>query len=341
MSQDPYPPLRPQPPVNPPRRETPWVTILGAVLLGVLGIILLALIFGGDDGEPTGSSTPTAASSVGPSMSASASAGSSAAASAAPTSSASATALAIDSIVETSADGVALRAEPGLAGERLGSLALGSASFVVDGPSEADGYQWYLVSGLGLPPNTGCAGPLETDPYTCPVWFGWAASASESGEPWLTPMEPDCPAEPLTAEGLIIGRSNLQRLACFGSDPFTYRAFWPVLPDDGVGGSCAAQDEPSGWLLCQDTNTSVVAVEEGEENLGGIGIQVSIDPASGVTMPERGTWVELQVHLDDPAAQGCAEAAGALEEQVLAPEEYILFCRGQMVVESAAAVDGP
>jgi hypothetical protein len=59
-------------------------------------------------------------------------------------------------------------------------------------------------------------------------------------------------------------------------------------------------------------------------------------------MPERGTWVELTVHLDDAAAQGCGEAAQALEEQDdRAPEQYVLDCRAEMVVQSATAVEGP
>lgn len=58
-------------------------------------------------------------------------------------------------------------------------------------------------------------------------------------------------------------------------------------------------------------------------------------------MPERGTWVELTVHLDDPAAQSCgADGVGAMAEE-RTPEAWVLFCRGQMVVGSASAVDGP
>lgn len=77
------------------------------------------------------------------------------------------------------------------------------------------------------------------------------------------------------------------------------------------------------------------------QDFGGIGLPVSIDPSSGVAMPERGTWVELTVHLDDPAAQSCgADGVGAMAEE-RTPEAWVLFCRGRMVVGSASAVDGP
>jgi hypothetical protein len=130
------------------------------------------------------------------------------------------------------------------------------------------------------------------------------------------------------------------RLACFGSDPFTFRGWWPEIPDDaGLGGACASEEEPSGWLLCQNINYNGIVVDDTQE-FGGLGVNVSIDPASGVSMPDRGTWVEVTVHLDDPAAQGCDEAALA-HGGTDPPESYVLFCRGQMVVESVTAVDGP
>ena len=346
MTNDDYPPLRPQPPVRERPSSIPWLPIVGVTLLGILAIVLLALLLGNDDGtagaSPTLSADPSAsgaASSV-PSGSPGSSAGASAAASAG-ASAAPGTPLAVDTIAEAVADRISIRADPGLGGERLGSLALGSPSYVAAGPTDADGYQWYLVSGLGLPPNSGCAAPAESDPFNCPFWFGWVAAASDTGEPWLAPADAECPSTPLTAEGLILAQTNLQRLACLGAEPFTFRGWWPEIPDDaGQGGSCTAQDEPSGWLLCQNININHVMINE-NEGFGGVGAAVSIDPASGVTMPERGTWIELTVHLDDPAADGCDEAAQALEEQDRPPEQYVLDCRAEMVVESVTAVDGP
>ena len=344
MSQDPYPPLRPQPPVRPRPRPTPWPTIFGVALLGILAIVLLAILLG-DDGDGTADATPTPSASA-PGASSDASVGPTAPASApasgtATGSAAAGVALEQDSIVAATVEGLAVRAGPGTSQERLGSLASGTPGFVVDGPVDGDGYRWYLLSGLGLPPNSGCAGELETDPFNCPVWFGWVASASPEGEPWLTDDAGDadaCAPTPIEFEQVVIGVTDLMRLHCFGSDPFTFRALWPETPDD-AGGACVAQDAATGWLLCQQTNENLVTI--GEEGAEGLGLKVSLDPASGVSMPDRGTWVELTVHLDDPAAGGCGEDAtgGMAEERT--PEEWVLFCRAQMVVESATAVDGP
>ncbi len=133
--------------------------------------------------------------------------------------------------------------------------------------------------------------------------------------------------------------TDLMRLSCFGSDPFTFRAYWGELGENGVGGVCLSQDAPSGWLICQNINYNFLSIDDGDS--ASIGLLVSIDPASGVTMPERGTWVELTVHLDDPAAQSCDEDADESDAGDRTPEEIVLFCRGQMVVETVTAVDGP
>ena len=58
-------------------------------------------------------------------------------------------------------------------------------------------------------------------------------------------------------------------------------------------------------------------------------------------MPERGTCVEVRVHLDDPAAQGCDEAAEAFAEPDRPPEQFVLDCRAEAVLEAAQTVDGP
>lgn len=340
---DPYPPLRPQRPVRPATRPTPWPMILGVGVLALLGGVVIAILLGGDrDGEVAASPDPSlvASPSTGGSQSESASPSPSASEVASGTPSAPLAPLAVDTIVATTVDGLSLRNAPGRNAERLGSLPAGSQNFVVAGPTEADGFAWYLVSALGLPPATGCVGPIETDPYNCPYWFGWVAAASEEGEPWLEPQALDCPAAPLSAEQLMSGRTDLQRLACLGGEPFTFRAWWPEMPDDGgPGGACTAQDRPSGWLLCQGTNSNQLTIDE-SQGFGGVGARVSINPASGLSMPERGRWVEVRVHLDDAAAQGCPDGAEAVYPEPI-PEQAILDCRAQMVLEAVSVVDGP
>lgn len=351
MTDDSYPPQSRRAASRQPR-GTPWLTIIGVVLLAILAGVLAVMVLGGrGDGadsspSPSASESATATASAQPSESAAAETASPSASAPtetetpAPTPTPTPVSLELDSIVATTVNELSVRAGPSTSAERLGSLALGTQGFVAGGPTDADGYRWYLLSGLGLPPNTGCAGPPETDPFTCPGWFGWVAAAAPDGTAWLTAEAADCPDEPLAADDLIIGRTNFQRLACFGADAFTFRAWWPEIPDDaGLGGACASQDEPSGWLVCENVSAAGIVIDDSEP-FGGLGLNVYVDPDSGVTMPERGTWVELTVHLDDPAAQGCDEAALAHGGEETA-ELYVLRCRGKMVVESVAAVDGP
>jgi hypothetical protein len=328
----------------PDERTVPLPMVVGVGVLAVLALVLLLLVLtrGPDGGTATVSPSPLATAGMSGAASPSASAEASPSA-AGPTASADAPAsdLATDTVVATTVEGLTVRDEPGLDSERLGTLELGALSYLAGGPTDADGFGWYLVSALGLPPNTGCAGELETEPFNCPVWFGWVAGASEAGEPWLVAHDLACPEEPYSAENLAIARTGLERLACFGSDPITFRGWWPELPGDAApDGECAAQDEPSGWLLCQNTNPNLVVVDE-TEDFDGLGLRVSIDPASGGSMPERGTWIEVTAHLDDAAADGCDEAAEALEEPDRPSEQYVLDCRAELVLEAVQAVDGP
>lgn len=343
MTDAPYPPLRPQRPLRPRRHQrSPWPMIVGIVLLVFLLAVLALAVLGGDDpGTASGSESPAASSVASPSASGaptvSSAPSASAPASTQPSASLSPGAIAPDSMVETLVDRLSVRGGPSTDAERLGSVELGTLGYVVDGPTAADGFTWYLVSGMGIPPNSGCGGPFITDPYSCPVWFGWLAGTSEGGEEWLAPYGPDCPTEPLTAESVMLGRSDLGRLACFGAEPITFRAFWPKQPDDGgPDETCAAQDEPSGWLYCDRVGATSVTIDDD------LGTTVAIVPAPGVSMPPRGTWVELRVHLDDPAADGCDEAA-AVDGGDLAgpPEQNVLECRARMVVEAVEVVDGP
>lgn len=327
-----------------PVTRPPWPMIAGVAVLGVFALILLALVLtrGTDDGTASVSPSPTPSSTA--SRSASGSASASASASAAATVSADLPAqpdVHVDIVVATTVENLTVRESPGLDGARLGTLEGGALSFVAGGPTDADGFRWYLVSGLGLPPNSGCAGPAQTDPYNCPMWFGWVAAASESGEPWLVAHDLACPQAPYTAENLALARTALERLACLGSEAFIFRGYWPEIPDDaGLGGACTAEDAPSGWLICQNINYDTIVIDEAEDMFG-IGIRVSLDPAIDVTLPERGTWVEVRAHLDDPAAQRCGEDAVGASAEERTPEQIVLNCRIEAVLEEAQAVAGP
>lgn len=341
--------LRPRRPERRAARPIPWPLIGGIVLLGILSVVLALLVMGGGLEDPDASTEPSpsavasdeesAVPSASPAVP-SASEAAIASPSDAPQPSFVPTEVDLDTIVVTTVDGLSVRAAPGTDAERLGSLADGTPGFVAGGPVDAGGYRWYLVSGLGLPPNTGCSGPVVNEPFSCPVWFGWVASGSPDGTAWLESQPQDCADAPFDYEESVIGVTDLMRLACFASGPLTFRAWWPeVSGDPEPEGACPAEDAPTGWLLCQQLNDKIVMIDDSQEF--GLGLAVSIDPASGVAMPARGTWLELTVHLDDPAAQACGDdATGAMTED-RTPEAWVLFCRSQMVVDSVTAVDGP
>jgi hypothetical protein len=109
-------------------------------------------------------------------------------------------------VVETAVARLRLRAEPATDGALTATLPLGAALFVLDGPTDADGYAWFQVVRL-------------TDGDA----IGWVASASPDGDPWIAPAEAECPAAPETFEELR-GLPAGVRLACFADTPITVSA---------------------------------------------------------------------------------------------------------------------
>lgn len=336
MTDQPYPPLRPQPPTRP-RRPTPaWPTIIGVVLLGVLASVLAVVLLTRGDGTPAGSGDPSQASSS-PAESVSASPGGSTE----PTASASEGAgggFAPDTIVASAVEALTLRETAGLGGDAVWRLPEGTLGFVIAGPEEADGLTWYELSGMGLPYASGCITPepgglLEG----CPAWLGWVAAAAEDGTAYLAPAAtPQCPEPPYTIESLSEMQSTL-RLICLDPEPLTFRAWWPEEPDDVGQGSaaCAAADTELAWLVCQSTSDNGLNADPSEP---GRRLTVSIDPASGVEMPDRGQWVEVTGRFDDPTAQRCGEVAELMSSDAGA---VVFGCRLQFVLSAVAPTSAP
>lgn len=335
VSDQPYPPLRPQQPIRPRRRTTPLATIIAVVLLVILAAILAVALLGDGGGSPGESGEPSAASSS-PAESVSASPGGSTG----PTASASAGTgggFAPDAIVAIVVEALTLRETAGLEGDAVWRLPEGTMGFVIEGPVEADGLTWYELSGMGLPYASGCITPepgglLEA----CPAWLGWVAAAAEDGTAYLAPAaDPQCPDPPPTIESLSEMQSTL-RLICLDAEPLTFRAWWPEEPDDqGQGATCPAEDTELAWLACPNTSDNGLNADPSDP---GRRLTVSIDPASGVSMPARGQWVELTGHFDDPAAQRCAEVAELMGSDAGA---VVFTCRLQFVVTAAAPTTGP
>jgi hypothetical protein len=237
-----------------------------------------------------------------------------------------AVAISVDGVVTATADRLTVRKQPGTSQEAIGALAKGAMSYVVDGPRQADGYDWYLLSGMGLPPESGCVTAQDpTGLYVCPMWYGWAAEG-DGADRWLVPVEPECsipsPSSPQAVD-------QLTPLACFGSRSITIRGYWPPAPA-GEGGVCPISEDLR-WIACPESADRLLD-HATQDVFGGLTV-VTLAVPPGIAMPERGQWVEVSGHYDDPAARHCTYGE--------IPEQSVLSCRGQFVVDEARIVSGP
>lgn len=251
-----------------------------------------------------------------------------------PSPSPAASAIMVNGLAKSTVNGLTVRAKPGTAGVQLGTIDAGQLGFVVAGPVSAGGYVWFQLSGLGLPVPAGCE---QLQNNNCPSWLGWVA-AGRGGQPWIVATTLPCPASPMNLEALAVGRSDLVRLACHRSSPIRFRGWWPQIPPGaGLGGTCGPVVKPNpAWLICQNINYNGLVISE-SAGFEGAGLKISIDPASGVTMPARGQWVEVVGHLDDPAARDCAPLGGGEQD----PAKVVLTCRAELVADSVKPVAGP
>ena len=335
MTDQPYPPQRRQPPARPRRRAAAWPTIVAVVLLAVLGAVLAVILLGGDE-TPEGNGDPSPGTTATSSPAGATASPADSSTPVASASGASGTGFTSDKVVATAVDALTLRESPGLEGDVQWRLPEGTLGFVIAGPVEVDGLAWYQLSGMGLPYASGCITPEPGELLECPAWLGWMAAQAEDGTAYLaSAAAPPCMEPPHTIVSLSEQQYTL-RLICFDSEPLTFRAWWPEVPDDpGQGGACAASETDVGWLVCQNTNDNGLGAEASEP---GGRFRVTLDPASGVEMPERGQWVELTGHFDDPAAGRCADVA----EQMSSDPGVLEFeCRLQFVLSAVAPTAAP
>jgi hypothetical protein len=243
-----------------------------------------------------------------------------------------------DEVVATTVENLRVRTAPGTDSKALGVLDLGTIAFVMDAPV-VEGVAWYPVSGLGVPPFSGCpVVPGSAPVNACPAWRGWVAGASPDGDPWLerAPPPDECPEPSLAA---IMRIPLTYRLICFGDDPLTFTAYWPELPPNaGLGGYCPAQDLDLAWLLCQHTNYSVVTARETDDIFDGL--RITINPSSDVAYPPRGQWLRITGHFDDPAAQRCGEVASEPYSSIDAIGA-VFQCRLEFVATAISPTSAP
>jgi hypothetical protein len=200
----------------------------------------------------------------------------------------------------------------GCAPAEIGREPMITVVYVLDGPTEADGYAWYLVA-------TERAGSIE------PEYVGWVA-AGDADDAWLVHREAACPDAPVElADVTFTGMSRLAALHCLGGLEITLTGYYTEpAPGEPLTGDCVA--EP-GWLICT-IGTHILRTVEAPWAGDGNHLQLHLHPDLG-PMPPRPGWIEVTGMFDHPDAADCA-AAGAE-----------LFCRMGFVVTSASPTEAP
>lgn len=206
----------------------------------------------------------------------------------------------------------------------------GDLLFVVQGPVVADDYEWYEVRPIGT---------AGSRPWTS-LPSGWVARADHDGEPWVAAVpEPPCPTGAVDV-ALLARMHPLERVACFGDRPLSFRAVvggGPPAgacdpPQDGSGAACVAGPAwlagTGGWQAGASTQLATGSSTSGP--------RLAIHPSGAVSAGQlpAGRAVELEGAFDHPAAADCrpGQASGAA---VLSAEEAVLRCRAVFVVSGA------
>jgi hypothetical protein len=187
-------------------------------------------------------------------------------------------------------------------------LETGQRVFVISGPVQGSGYDWYLVRSV--------AKRVTQD--------GWISVAARDGTPWAERAAVDCPAVPtLTDIGAL---DPAVRILCYAGKDLTFTAtvVW--------GGNCSTGvlfDKPD-WLAgCASTfrwggKSSTVIVAVPPELKDAVGSHKQGDSMKAA----------VTAHLDDPGAATCAPKAGVAGDPVIVAAGVILDCRAMFVATS-------
>jgi hypothetical protein len=342
MSNQPYPPLRPQPPVRPRRRKTdPVPLLIGAILLAILVVLLLiVLLTGNGDG---GTSSPTGSPGTsGSAAAASAEPGASPPGSTAPTIPSTTPAptapppvvtppegiVPIGSTVVVTADQLRLRQAPATTAPIVTSANAGEELFLVTnatalGPVETGGFVWYLAlyqQGYhGWPMNPPGDPPLS----------GWVAAGTGS-ESYLALAQATCPIGEVDITTLY-ALTPWARLACIGDRQITLEGTYGCTE---CTGDAVGTFTPE-WLahpidvdLLRPPFAQPVSVVEN--------LVLRIPPELPQAAPDQGgSILRVTGHFNDARSVDCVVAPGDPGQERLANDlaaEW--YCREQFVVDA-------
>lgn len=200
--------------------------------------------------------------------------------------------------------------------DSLSGIRPGERLVVVSGPIADGGRDWYRV---------------EWSPSReHPALFGWAY-LEDAGRSLVRIAEPDCPTRPDIAT--LVGLLPAERLDCYGGEqlvisPARIRSETPDLEVEG---------EP-GWLA-EFSPLRLYGAADWRE--GSVEVHAAPELAAAIPLDE---WLEVELHLDDPAARGCSRRFVGDHAESVSPEtsqEQELRCREALVVTAVRPTSPP
>lgn len=177
--------------------------------------------------------------------------------------------------------------------------------FVISGPVQGSGYNWYLVRPV--------AKRVTAD--------GWVSAGSREGVPWLQAAAVDCPPVPTLAD--IAALDAAVRILCFSGRELT---FTTTVAWRGACGAGVLYDKPEWLASCEMTfrwggKSSTVTVAVPPELADAVGAHKADDTFTA----------QVTAHLDDPGALTCKAKAGSPGEPVIVSSSVVLDCRAIFV----------
>jgi hypothetical protein len=194
-------------------------------------------------------------------------------------------------------------------------LPAGELLFVIDGPAQGSGYDWYLIQD-----TAGTSDQSE----------GWVAAAAKDGTPWLVSATVTCPADPSLRD--LASINAMQRIHCYHAQDFTFTDTVTAGPSCGDGDILKT---PTWMAACGSTfywgqrpfNNLVVAIPPD-----------LADDVGEVELPDGSFEATITAHMDDPAARTCRPYEGFEADYALLTPQIVLRCRSMFVATSLERV---
>jgi hypothetical protein len=240
----------------------------------------------------------------------------------------------------TTADRIRVREAPSDNSAQVNELEAGTRVVVISEPvadASDPALEWWYV----MPSEGPCGAACGIDKRP-----GWMTTGPERS--WLRAEAPDCPDgssftadtwdENATINGLLPTNALVQ---CFGNAPIVFEG---VIDYFCCRGITLGVTEPA-WLAGDYSMPGVARLFSPTTGFTW-GPDLRVDPASGVTLGERGTVARVTGHFDDPAAQSCVTTIdpGVLElnpeyRWTMDPPLAIWACRNGFAVDDVEVLD--